>query len=103
MNLSFFSSSSYYYYAAAIFVTTVCSLSLTIYETRNMQRMLRDRVHGNEMVQVCRKDNKVETISSEMLVPGDIIHIPQHGCEMMCDAVVIDGTAIVDEAALTGR
>ncbi|GAU95269.1 hypothetical protein RvY_06915 [Ramazzottius varieornatus] len=101
--MSLWCSYGYYYYAGAIFVTTLVSLSMTVYETRKLQRMLRDRVHGNEMVEVVRDGNKVETISSEMLVPGDIIHIPQHGCEVMCDAVVVDGTAIVDEAALTGE
>ena len=35
-----------------------------------------------------------ERISSEDLVPGDIILIPTNGCEMSCDAIVLSGTAI---------
>ena len=33
-------------------------------------------------------------ISSEDLVPGDVILIPPNGCEMSCDAVLLSGTAI---------
>ena len=35
-----------------------------------------------------------ERISSEDLVPGDIILIPTNGGEMSCDAVLLCGTAI---------
>ena len=38
------------------------------------------------------KDNNEETLS-EMLVSGDIIHIPRHGGVVMCDAVTTDGIA----------
>ena len=42
-------------------------------------------------------------ISSEDLVPGDIIEIPRRGCIMQCDAVLISGNCIVNESMLTGR
>ena len=42
-----------------------------------------------------RRDGEFfEDVSSEDLVPGDIIEIPSHGCEMHCDAVLISGSAI---------
>lgn len=37
-----------------------------------------------------------------MLVPGDIIEVPRHGCTMYCDAVLVTGNCIVDESMLTG-
>lgn len=37
------------------------------------------------------------------LVPGDVILIPSHGCKMHCDAVLMNGTAIVNESMLTGE
>ena len=40
-------------------------------------------------------------ISSEDLVPGDVILIPPGGCEMNCDAVLISGTAIGMRFTLT--
>ena len=43
-----------------------------------------------------------ELMSSE-LVPGDVIIIPAGGCVMSCDAVLLLGTAIVDESMLTGE
>ena len=39
---------------------------------------------------------------SSQLVPGDVIIIPANGCIMSCDAVLLLGSAIVDESMLTG-
>ena len=64
--------------------------------------MLRDRVHGAEPVEVCRPNGITEVIQSDGLVPGDVIIIPPQGCEVMCDAVLISGTVIINESALTG-
>ena len=41
-------------------------------------------------------------ISSEDLVPGDVIEIPRNGCIMQCDAVLVTGNCIVNESMLTG-
>ncbi|VDK44146.1 unnamed protein product [Gongylonema pulchrum] len=46
---------------------------------------------------VCRLD------SDYGLVPGDVVLIPSHGCLMQCDAVLINGTVIVNESVLTGE
>ena len=43
-----------------------------------------------------------ETITSDNLVPGDVIEVPRHGCTMQCDAVLVSGNCIVDESMLTG-
>lgn len=37
------------------------------------------------------------------LVPGDLLEIPANGCQMLCDAVLITGNCIVNEAMLTGE
>lgn len=37
------------------------------------------------------------------LVPGDIFVVPAHGGVMQCDAVLMNGTAIVNESMLTGE
>ena len=53
---------------------------------------------------VQRYNEKHETISSSDLVPGDIIVLPNGGkFEMSCDAVLIYGNVIVNEAMLTGE
>ena len=42
-----------------------------------------------------------ETTASQ-LVPGDVLVIPATGYVMSCDAVLLTGSAIVDESMLTG-
>ena len=42
-------------------------------------------------------------ISSEDLVPGDVLVIPPKGAMIQCDAVLISGNCIVNESMLTGR
>lgn len=42
-------------------------------------------------------------IGSDKLVPGDVIIIPPNGFLMLCDAVLISGTCIVNESMLTGN
>ncbi|KJH41429.1 hypothetical protein DICVIV_12599 [Dictyocaulus viviparus] len=41
--------------------------------------------------------------SSSELVPGDIFFIPTNGVVMQCDALLMTGTAIVNESMLTGE
>lgn len=40
---------------------------------------------------------------SLQLVVGDILIIPRHGCTLQCDAVLLNGTVIVNESMLTGE
>ena len=43
-------------------------------------------------------------ISSLELVPGDVIFLPTDGGFVMeCDAVLVEGTCVVDESMLTGE
>lgn len=44
-----------------------------------------------------------ETVSSRFLVPGDVISIPSDGCLMSCDALLLNGSCIVNESMLTGK
>lgn len=46
---------------------------------------------------------KTEVISTDLLVPGDVLEIPSHGCIMHCDALLLTGTCIVNESMLTGE
>lgn len=60
-------------------------------------------VKTNIKVNVCRSKNTYEEIPSELLVPGDIISIPSGSHTMTCDAVLLNGTCIVNESMLTGE
>ncbi len=43
------------------------------------------------------------TVSSVELVPGDVILLPTTGGVLECDAVLIEGTCVVNESMLTGE
>ncbi|RXG68241.1 putative cation-transporting ATPase 13A4 [Armadillidium vulgare] len=53
--------------------------------------------------QVLNNNGEFITIQSEHVVPGDILVIPPQGCTMSCDAVLLQGTSIVNESMLTGE
>ncbi|KAL5013801.1 hypothetical protein ScPMuIL_008071 [Solemya velum] len=93
----------YTYYASCIVLISVISISTSIYQTRKMQRALRNTVQASTLVSVCRDGNVYDEIPSEDLVPGDVIEIPRHGCVMQCDAVLVSGNCIVNESMLTGE
>ena len=46
--------------------------------------------------------SEFENVTSDMLVPGEVIEVPRHGCVMQCDAVLVTGNCIVNESMLTG-
>jgi cation-transporting P-type ATPase 13A2 len=61
-------------------------------------------VKTNLMVNVCRGKDLFQEVPSEKLVPGDLIEIPSnHESLMACDAILLNGTCIVNESMLTGE
>lgn len=66
---------------------------------------LKKTVQSVGEVQVCRDKSSglYENICSSNLVPGDIILIPPQGCTMHVDAILLDGSCIVNESMLTGE
>ncbi|XP_061189779.1 polyamine-transporting ATPase 13A3-like [Saccostrea echinata] len=92
----------YYYYASCIVVISVVSITATIYQTRKMQRALRNTIESSTIVTKLTGDT-YQDICSDDLVPGDIISIPRNGCIMQCDAVLLTGNCIVNESMLTGE
>uniref|UniRef100_A0A1Y1K832 Cation-transporting ATPase n=1 Tax=Photinus pyralis TaxID=7054 RepID=A0A1Y1K832_PHOPY len=107
---------SYYYYAAAIMIMSVFGITMTVIQTRRNQRNLKSTVHSSDVISVVRSKPKsalddhaendevvTEVISTELLVPGDVIEIPPHGCILHCDAVLLTGNCILNESMLTGE
>ncbi|KAL3862275.1 hypothetical protein ACJMK2_008256, partial [Sinanodonta woodiana] len=68
-----------------------------------MQRALRNTTQSSSIFTVCRGNDEYADISSDDLVPGDVIEIPRNGCIMQCDAVLVTGNCIVNESMLTGE
>jgi cation-transporting ATPase 13A2 len=105
----------YYYYAAAIITMSVFGISMTVRQTRKNQRKLKSTVHSSDVCTILRKTPKdlnggggdvayqTESISTELLVPGDVLVIPSHGCIMHCDAILLTGNCILNESMLTGE
>ncbi|XP_022343828.2 polyamine-transporting ATPase 13A3-like isoform X2 [Crassostrea virginica] len=96
-------SDEYEIYAACIVFLSTLSIIVSIYQTRKMQRALRNTIQSSTLVSVCRENGEFVEIHSDDLVPGDIIEIPRRGCMMQCDAVLLTGNCIVNESMLTGE
>lgn len=93
----------YWIYATCILFISTLSIVVTIWSTRKFQRTLRNTISSSTIVSVCRGGDVYHDISSEDVVPGDILEIPRRGCIMQCDAVLISGNCIVNESMLTGE
>ncbi|KAF6029314.1 ATP13A2 [Bugula neritina] len=97
-------SDNYYYYAATIAFISLISIAISLYETKKQAITLHDMVKTPvEPTNTVSKDNVKKTITNYELVPGDVIEIPANGCMMLCDAVLMSGNCIVNEAMLTGE
>ncbi|KAK5624237.1 hypothetical protein CRENBAI_000055 [Crenichthys baileyi] len=99
------SAEDYYYYATAIIFMSVISIATSLYTIRKQYVMLHDMVasHSVVLVSVCRGNKDIEQAMSTDLVPGDVISIPANGMVMPCDAVLLQGTCVVNESMLTGE
>lgn len=100
----------YYYYAMAILLMSAGSVATAVHQTRKNQRNLKSTVHSSDVATVVRGHTnragdqmETEPIATELLVPGDVLEIPPHGCVMHCDAVLLTGNCIVNESMLTGE
>ncbi|XP_038131677.1 probable cation-transporting ATPase 13A3 isoform X2 [Cyprinodon tularosa] len=95
----------YYYYATAIVLMSVISIATSLYTIRKQYVMLHAMVSAHSVVRVsvCRGNKDIEQAMSTELVPGDVISIPANGMVMPCDAVLFQGTCVVNESMLTGE
>ena len=96
---------NYRLYAGVIIVMTVASLANVVRETRReidtVQKRALYRCRTRVFRPYLRKDRFVE-ISSEDLVPGDLMQISAHQ-KLPCDLILLNGTCVVNEGMLTGE
>ncbi|KAG8581494.1 hypothetical protein GDO81_007685 [Engystomops pustulosus] len=92
-------------YAIAILLLTCCTITLSLMELRQQSTKLHNLVkaHNDMKVTVARRNEDCTQTECQYLVPGDIIVLKGKNFFMSCDAILINGTCIVNEGMLTGE
>lgn len=87
-----------------ILAITLYSVLETLYETRKNLNKLRTIAYYECQVTVFRNGalDAPLTMSSAKLVPGDIFIVPENSI-MPCDAILLNGSCIMNESMLTGE
>ncbi|XP_074860637.1 putative cation-transporting ATPase 13A5 [Carettochelys insculpta] len=95
----------YIEYSVAIIILSVISIGLTMYDLRQQSIKLYELVEEHNKVQVTAytKDRGCQKLESRYLVPGDILVLEGKKHSLPCDAILIDGSCVVDEGMLTGE
>ncbi|XP_064135924.1 probable cation-transporting ATPase 13A4 [Loxodonta africana] len=98
-------SEDYKEYAFAIILMSIVSIALTVYDLREQSVKLHRLVesHNSVTVSVCGRTAGVQDLESCSLVPGDLLILTGNKVQMPCDAILIDGSCVVDEGMLTGE
>ncbi|PWA32986.1 hypothetical protein CCH79_00016890 [Gambusia affinis] len=105
-SITLWSIDEYYYYALCIFIISVISISISLYEIRKQSITLRNMARFITNVTIRRDSggkSYEDCVSSEELVPGDCLVIPQEGLVLPCDAALLAGECLVNESMLTGE
>ncbi|KXN74248.1 hypothetical protein CONCODRAFT_2786, partial [Conidiobolus coronatus NRRL 28638] len=91
------------YYQIGLVDTAVILISamIKVYIRRNSELRVKKMAEHQSQVRVLR-DNKWVTLSSSLIIPGDVIAV-ERSQVLSCDAVVISGNIVVDESSLTGE
>ncbi|XP_005338475.2 putative cation-transporting ATPase 13A5 isoform X1 [Ictidomys tridecemlineatus] len=102
--LTLWLSQGYIEYSVAIIILTIISIVLSVYDLRQQSVKLHNLVEDHNKVQVTIlvKDKGLQELESRLLVPGDILILPGK-LSLPCDAVLIDGSCVVNEGMLTGE
>lgn len=119
----------YAIYANCMVVATAISLVVEVLESKNIQKSIKEMSNYSLSVKVFRRDNSTPKpalfvkskkdiknlgsvnlstknfvqVNSDELVPGDLIEIPLDGSIMPCDALLLSGSVVINEALLTGE
>uniref|UniRef100_A0A8B9EFE4 Cation-transporting ATPase n=1 Tax=Anser cygnoides TaxID=8845 RepID=A0A8B9EFE4_ANSCY len=103
--LTLWLSQGYIEYSVAIIVLSIISVGLTVYDLRQQSTKLHDLVeeHNKVQVTVCMKREGCKELESRYLVPGDVFLLDRKKLSLPCDAVLIDGSCVVNEGMLTGE
>ncbi|KAM5163821.1 putative cation-transporting ATPase 13A4 [Mantella aurantiaca] len=92
-------------YAVAILILCACNITLSLVELRKLSTKLHKLVkaHNNLQCTVYQKNGDCSQVESRYLVPGDIVILTGKDFFMSCDAILINGTCVINEGMLTGE
>ncbi|KAG8581496.1 hypothetical protein GDO81_007687 [Engystomops pustulosus] len=92
-------------FGIAILVLCICNITLSLFELRKQSSKLHNLVkaHNYMKVTVYKRNGDCHQVESRHLVPGDVIVLSGKDFFMSCDAILINGTCVVNEGMLTGE
>ncbi|XP_061493617.1 probable cation-transporting ATPase 13A5 isoform X1 [Rhineura floridana] len=95
----------YIEYSTAIIILSIISIALTVYALRQQSVKLHNLVEEHNRVQVTgwTKHEGSCQLESCYLVPGDVLLLEGRKIALPCDAILIDGSCVVNEGMLTGE
>lgn len=96
----------YTVYACCILLVSTVSVAAQMIENIQNNTKIRQMARYTCAIEVRVADEKgittMQTVDSSRLLPGDIVVVPE-GRSLPCDLVLLTGSAIVNEAMLTGE
>ncbi|XP_029472772.1 probable cation-transporting ATPase 13A4 [Rhinatrema bivittatum] len=103
--VSLWISENYLEYSLVIMFMSFISIALTLLELRKQSIKLHKLVdaHNNILVTVCGRNGDFEETESRYLVPGDVLVLMGRRLYLPCDAILIQGSCVVNEGMLTGE
>ncbi|XP_034989052.2 probable cation-transporting ATPase 13A5 [Zootoca vivipara] len=95
----------YIEYSSAIIILSVISIALTVYDLRQQSIKLHNLVKEHNKVEVMAwtKNKGSCKVESCQLVPGDVLLLESQKFSLPCDAILIEGSCVVNEGMLTGE
>ncbi|XP_078524291.1 putative cation-transporting ATPase 13A4 [Lissotriton helveticus] len=95
----------YFSYGVTIMILCVVTITLSLTELRQQAVRLARLVeaHNNVKVSVLRRDGGCSQVESQLLVPGDVVILTGKNFLLSCDAILINGTCVLNEGMLTGE
>ena len=89
-------------YSFIIIFYLMCSLIATLWEYHENNTRVRKMARYSIPIKLLKRDKSHETIDSDEILPGDIVEVPNDTI-LPCDLILLTGSAIVNEAMLTGE
>ncbi|XP_066477684.1 probable cation-transporting ATPase 13A5 [Tiliqua scincoides] len=98
-------SQGYIEYSVAIIILSIISIGLTVYDLRQQSIKLHQLVEEHNRVQVTAwtRPEGCCKLESCYLVPGDVLVLEGQKHSLPCDAILLDGSCVVNEGMLTGE